>query len=526
MKFAKTFQKVLSEETLPPEWVDKAIQYKALKKIINKTVTELESVGVSRDEMTIDYEISKLQRRMRPVLRMNVSPLAESLIKGKLDSLGYKYNIKPLQTQETEDLDEVLEETDELQNERLVSSLHSDSGTINNDDVTPNKSESTLSSQTSAPPSMVKDSSVYKEPALPTIIHEIDDDESFLDQASVQTSIVASVADYLSTPLAREPTSVSVSSLMTALNPFDDKPFYEITVSLHEDAKFFQTLYEEIEALNDFSDERENEIMQWVEKIASIVAHASSPDVKKNDLYVWRQIFQIYIDSQIFFSTIERSAGANSNAVSRIRYGKFLEKIEEEQLVTRFKQKESLAGFMEFKELNESILKVANFQTMNIMAISKILKKFDKRTHFKSKQMFPELIQRSEQLNILQNSMGRDLCTIMTNRLLNIVPQVEDYTCPICCSVAYKPIRLNCGHLFCVRCLVKLQRKGEDRCPLCRQDVVMKADEGNLDVSLMEYLKLYFPKEVKIKQAENEKEIFKEQFGSVVDPDAKACVIV
>ena len=35
--------------------------------------------------------------------------------------------------------------------------------------------------------------------------------------------------------------------------------------------------------------------------------------------------------------------------------------------------------------------------------------------------------------------------------ILPIVPRVDDYSCVICTSIAFKPIRLSCGHLFCVR---------------------------------------------------------------------------
>jgi len=571
MKFAKKFQKVLSEETLPDEWIQKAIRYKALKKIINRTVTEMEEVGVSRVDMSINYEISKLHRQIRPVLRMNVSPLAESLITDKLDKLGYEYEVKPLQSKPSADTlsddnttesasddhnvgsdispksEPITESTNEIDSESVDDVHTAQEETARSDeDGSENKSTS-VSTIITNNKSNAKSSSMTPTASVEKINHSglqqlenedshqneiitsmpMDDGAPSIDErSSVETSIERSAAAYLSLPITASQSIFSTSSAMTALNPFDDKPYYEITVLLHQDAKFFQMLYEEIEALNNFTDEQESEIITCVEKIGSIVAKTSSPEAKKSDLYVWRKIFQIYTESQIFFSTIERSAGVLSNTVSKIRYGKFLEEIEKQKLVTRFKRKESLEAFMEFKELNESMLKVSNFQALNIMAISKILKKFDKRTHFKTKQLFPELMEQSEKIDILQSSMGRDICSIVTNRLLNIVPQVDDYLCPICCSVAYKPIRLDCGHTFCVRCLVKLQRKGEDRCPLCRKDVVLKADENNLDVSQMEYLKMYFPKEVKKKQAENEKEIFKEQYGNIVDPDSKACVIM
>lgn len=35
--------------------------------------------------------------------------------------------------------------------------------------------------------------------------------------------------------------------------------------------------------------------------------------------------------------------------------------------------------------------------------------------------------------------------------ILPIVPHIDDYECVICTSIAFKPIRLQCGHLFCVR---------------------------------------------------------------------------
>lgn len=35
--------------------------------------------------------------------------------------------------------------------------------------------------------------------------------------------------------------------------------------------------------------------------------------------------------------------------------------------------------------------------------------------------------------------------------ILPIVPHIDDYECVICTSIAFKPIRLQCGHLFCIR---------------------------------------------------------------------------
>lgn len=500
MKFAKTFQKQLDEETLPEEWVNKAIQYKSLKKIINKTALELEKVGVSRDDMAVNYEISKTHRKVRPVLRLNVPALDEKLIVDQLDQLGYKYEITEIDP----------EQSPQKQAQQQPRPETIEEGAVPDSPQIPVSPEFEF-----LHPDVASGNSCFT-PSNSSLL------EPPLDRTVSNQSLQDSIEDSIHASLRELPKSAK-SSVVTNT---DKSPHYLITVSLHEDAKFFQTLYDEIEALNDFRSERESEIVDWVEKIAGIVAKASSPQVRRNDLYVWRQIFQLYSESQIFFSTLERSAGTLNNNTSKMRYAQFLQEVEDQGLVKRFKQKESLEAFMEFKQLNDAILKVSNFQSLNILAISKILKKFDKRTHLDSKELFPELVKSAQNANIMQESLGRDVFAIIGHRLLNIIPQVDDYLCPICCELAYKPVRLDCGHLFCLRCLIKLRRKGEDKCPLCRKNVVMKADSGNLDVSLMEYMKVYFPKEVKEKEIQNDKEIIQEQYGKVVDTDKQPCVIV
>ena len=50
---------------------------------------------------------------------------------------------------------------------------------------------------------------------------------------------------------------------------------------------------------------------------------------------------------------------------------------------------------------------------------------------------------------------------------------------------------------------------------MCRGDVVLCANATNLDHGLLNFLKLYFPKEVKEKQKENENEVVQEQWRNV-----------
>ncbi|KAF9582386.1 hypothetical protein BGW38_000277 [Lunasporangiospora selenospora] len=83
-------------------------------------------------------------------------------------------------------------------------------------------------------------------------------------------------------------------------------------------------------------------------------------------------------------------------------------------------------------------------------------------------------------------------------------------------SVAWKPIRLTCNHVFCVRCLIKAQRKRMRNCPICREtNTVLNADAGNLDVALMNFMKLYFPKEIKEKRKDSSREQAAEEMEAI-----------
>ena len=79
---------------------------------------------------------------------------------------------------------------------------------------------------------------------------------------------------------------------------------------------------------------------------------------------------------------------------------------------------------------------------------------------------------------LLAGALAKDMCAQMSTELVSVVPQVADYLCPVCFTIAYRPIRLTCRHVFCIRCVVKLQRRRETLCPLCRSDTVMTATPG------------------------------------------------
>jgi E3 ubiquitin-protein ligase BAH len=146
----------------------------------------------------------------------------------------------------------------------------------------------------------------------------------------------------------------------------------------------------------------------------------------------------------------------------------------------------------------------------------------------------------------MADSATRKICAQVSDELVAVVPRLDDYTCPVCLSLAWLPVRLACQHVFCVRCVIKMQRDRKRQCPLCRQPVVLKADLGewriaplftltfllsvvstvpmdrsadrayvidNLDNELVRFMERYFKKEAKEKQRANDIERGKEMFG-------------
>lgn len=120
------------------------------------------------------------------------------------------------------------------------------------------------------------------------------------------------------------------------------------------------------------------------------------------------------------------------------------------------------------------------FQFANAEATRKILKKHTKRTSLPAFQLEHQALLPRGHLT----SLPRVLVQAIGETLLPVIPHLDDYACLICTSIAFKPIRLNCGHLFCVRCLVKMQKRGNADCPMCRAPSVLIADRCKLSYPL------------------------------------------
>lgn len=251
----------------------------------------------------------------------------------------------------------------------------------------------------------------------------------------------------------------------------------KVDVPLKFDAEFFGILQSDVLTLDALQDDEQKSLIEEIKVLGREVARVSNPSLKakKTDLDRWREIFEIYLDAGVFFSTHEKDSGRRSSTIAAKQLNWFQSEVIKRNVTTSFRVMASRVALDRFTMINIKLLRNLRFQEINQMAIAKILKKFDKRTSLTARKTFPALLQSD---TFMTSTMSRAVCASVASEIVRIIPQLTDYSCPVCMSIAYKPIRLKCQHIFCIRCMVQMQRSKASYCPLCREDAVMDADSG------------------------------------------------
>lgn len=419
MKFGHAFQEALQAESYPQHWVEKAIPYRQLKKILGKVREELIRNG---------YDPDTLHRL-----------LADRNAKYSLE-LGDSQLLRP----------------------RLV--------------VRP---LSALPAAWAGPETVAEDAS--PKPVNPPI------EASELGEKG------------------------TVSEDGQQMNPW-------VKIPLDSDARFFNILQTDVGELDTLQTQERRTIANGISTLGSEISEVARPrkgfiKVSKSDLYRWREIFELYLAAQVFFSTNETTGGVRSSERARKQLVWFQDEVSKRQILQKFKLEASTTAYTRFLALNATLLQNVQFQELNQTAVMKIIKKFDKQTSLGVKTVFPKAMNSA---SYIAESIAKDVCAQLSQDILAIVPQVADYTCIICLSICWLPIRLDCDHIFCIRCMIKMQNRNKKSCPLCRASTVLTATEVNIDFKLMNYLERWFPKETKEKQEYNEIERRKELFGDAI----------
>ncbi|KAK1673034.1 SPX domain-containing protein [Colletotrichum godetiae] len=454
MKFAHDFKETLRRQDFPPHWIDQAIPYGQLKKVLKRVARELKDLGLDPET---------LRQLLDPA---NDSPLAA---KYRLNAAGNSKLLRP----------------------KLTVLVHMRDGNAIDASLTPASRSlieriAALQSHDPGQP-------------IPAAAHE---------EAVPAKSPVSSAESLANAEIELSDTQ---SCLQVQSHLLPTEHFERIEVPLVFDSEFFDILQSDVNNLDALQAKEEKAMVTEIVALRQEISHLTKPSrLSKSDLARWRAIFELYLDAQVFFSTNEQDHGSRTSQTAAKQLQWFQEEITKRNLVKSFKIAESREALVRFLSLNAVLLKNLQFQEINQVAIYKILKKFDKRTCLGVSKSFPIQVHSDK---LLAGSVAKDICAQMSTDLVSVVPQISDYLCPICFAIAYRPVRLACQHVFCIRCIVKIQRRKENHCPLCRADTVMKASADNLDIQLERYMRKYFPKEAKEKQRANEIERGIEDYG-------------
>ncbi|KAL1751930.1 SPX domain-containing protein [Schizophyllum commune] len=530
MHFGKTYAQLLLD--LPPELRDNAIQYRQLKKLINQVVRELTALGLSPQvlhELLDDHESPENDKGKQ---RAEPSPIPEGEGDPCVPRVVYEFNhtsgkIEPrLRLRVGASLPHLAPTLYRLRS--------STSGNIHTDDEP--TIEDAEEADSGAGPSM-------------NVLHDMRRSSTDASTSSAVEEI--STADHVSR---------------------DSVEDEEIIIPLPSDEAFFALLFTALQSLSTHLESLKADFAHSLRDLARSISDTARPVSSahnfsasrvatnycaQSDLYTWRSIFQLYVEAEIFESQGERNRGERDIQKAEERLKLFADQIAKQGLAdpSKLKLTQSREALQRFLELNSVILNVKKLQYANAEALRKILKKHAKRTALPldnrelASQKFGLILasapadtdgghgalMRQNQaaiIDLLQSnpsahSLAHLLVQSMTETLLPIIPHLEDYSCLICTDVAFKPIRLACGHLFCVRCLVKMQKRGKGQCPMCRANVVLQADRSNVDWALINFIEDWFPVEARKKLRANEKEAAEEQLEELgLTPEDVRCVVM
>ncbi|CCL98486.1 uncharacterized protein FIBRA_00484 [Fibroporia radiculosa] len=499
MHFSKTYQQLLL--TLPVELRDSAIEYRKLKKLINQVVGELNSIGLSPNVLhdalpSGDTDLASLR-----TIKVN-----EQEVKVVYELVHSADHIEPR-------LRLLIDSTLSLKDKVVAGASLSSNSTIHAD-VPP--SSLTEDASLNIPPTVAVENALECTSTVPVhsslvnareVIIPLVSDSAFFD-------LLTQAIQYLSTRLAavRLDFEANLHTLSHNIS-YSARPMSSSTSTFRPHSAHT-------------SDAANVSVQGPLPMLFSGV---------KSDLYAWREIFQLYVEAEIFESCSERTRGERTIEESEARFNDLMQKLQTCGYISGqgFKVKDSREALRTFLHLITFIMDLRKFQHATTEATRKILKKHAKRTalpltptihspfitsNINTTSLVSILLPSSQQgklANVFTSDTSISLSLVLGQaigeNILPIIPHIDDYACLICTSIAFKPIRLACGHLFCVRCLVKMQKRNQPHCPMCRASNVLSANRSNVDWALLNFMKDWFPEESRQKLRQNEKEVAEEE---------------
>ena len=148
-----------------------------------------------------------------------------------------------------------------------------------------------------------------------------------------------------------------------------------VEVPLRSDSEFFRLLNLELSELKALQLREQTQLVTKISCLGEDISKVAKPSqvLKRTDLYAWREIFSVYTDSKIFFSTNERDRFHRNSATAQKQLQAFSSKVHEIGVLKTLK-KESRVALDRFLHINLTLLRNIKFQELNDTAMTKILK--------------------------------------------------------------------------------------------------------------------------------------------------------
>jgi hypothetical protein len=169
--------------------------------------------------------------------------------------------------------------------------------------------------------------------------------------------------------------STTPSSSQDAAAHASDLRQVEVPLVFHEE--FFAILQTDVSNIGTLQGEEQARLESQVVALGEELGKAVEPSHgrrAKADLEIWRQVFELYLDARIFFSTRETDHGARTSAQAVEQLHWFQGQVVQRKLVQRLKLATSQTAFNNFVSINGTLLSILKFQEINRLAVSKILK--------------------------------------------------------------------------------------------------------------------------------------------------------
>lgn len=155
----------------------------------------------------------------------------------------------------------------------------------------------------------------------------------------------------------------------------DGPVIQRVEVPLTFDTEFFGLLQGDVTNLDTLQTGEQKAMTEEILALSNEITILTKPSrFSKTDLYSWRELFDIYLQAGIFFSTHEVDHGSRSSVAAVTKLDWFQSEVVKSGIVKSFKLPASHQALERFVRINVTLLRNLKFQEINQLAITKILK--------------------------------------------------------------------------------------------------------------------------------------------------------